>query len=692
VTQKHPRLVEAVFLGACSLATQTVFLRFILSSQVGGELYAALALGVWIGWVGFGSFMANRFPRAGRKSLWLALAVCKIPLAFVLFVNPRFFHGVIDPLTFLPIVIVGMLLPGLMYGMIFALLIGSESRTSQVYKFEAVGCVAGGLLAAIWIIIGGSDFGILLFISFLEFSRFISSRLARTIIALGGVAAGLLTGPWLDLAASDLRWKGFKAEMVSVGFSGRWTALTREGQTTIVHNGHQIGSIPDRIASEEALLWPFIFKPETEDVLLAGYEGIRTNDMLPMNVNHLNLYNDDAYLDLMETASVGFEIADPLNYKSSGKYDLVSLMLQGPGSLFDYRMETDLFFDRCRSLLRDNGILFVSAPSDENYISAPLADYLTALNNTLKSKFEYIRIIPGPRVGFVCLRGDSSLEPLDDPRATLRKLKIESSYFNAPLIMNRLSSYRISGFLNSLENHSQINQVENPKSVIRYLRWQASVFGRSGLFFDIYRYPYLLSVFPLLALIPLLIGRVKSVDYRPVYGVAFFGFIGMSFEVVVLYLFSTLYGSLYLHIGLLLGVFMAGLAAGAGAASKIRPAFLIVLIYSGAAALILSPLIIGTFLGLKVAGVLLYMISSAAGFATGGGFAHFANRVREDCGAGATLYGADLYGALLAAFFVPGILISSGVSYVVMLVGLSGVVIIATLFIGQSKIRKIETE
>lgn len=107
-----------------------------------------------------------------------------------------------------------------------------------------------------------------------------------------------------------------------------------------------------------------------------------------------------------------------------------------------------------------------------------------------------------------------------------------------------------------------------------------------------------------------------------------------------------------------------------------------VMIFIAAVVVALSPVIIGTYFGLKTAGVLLYMVSLTAGFATGGGFASFANRFKEDSEIGATLYGADLYGALIAAFFIPGILISSGSSYVAIIIAASGIVIMATLFSG----------
>ncbi len=153
----------------------------------------------------------------------------------------------------------------------------------------------------------------------------------------------------------------------------------------------------------------------------------------------------------------------------------------------------------------------------------------------------------------------------------------------------------------------------------------------------------------------------------------------MAFEIALLYLFSTVFGTLYLHIGFLIAVFMAGLALGAVAARRINRFSLPVMIIVCAIALGMLFGLPAPLLGLKTARIVLYMISAMAGFAAGGGYGEFADR-RNAVSAGATLYGADLYGALTAAVAGPGLLMAWGIGNVMIMVGSVGLLLTATLF------------
>ena len=444
VTVNSSRSADAAFLGLCSLATQTVFIRFILSSQTGGELYAAIAIGCWIGWVGFGSLIGHRMPQHGRRLIWLYSSLVKMPLALLIFLYPGFFTGVLDPLRFLPLAIFGMAPTGILYGLLFPLLIGPETRVSHIYRNEAIGSLIGGLSASLWIILGSGDFGLLLVLSMIEFSRFLSRK--RTLLILGtvGLFLAFAFNPYLDRAALNIRWPGFKTVDVAHGPSGRWSSMARGDQLTVMHNGRQMGVIPDRASTEEALLWPFLFCPDAEDILLIGYEGMQVGKYLPDGVKPLMLRGDRAYTKLKIPDLSQFDIGDPLSWTTHRRFDIVSVLLQGAGSLYDYRMETDLFFERCAGFLDDDGVLYVSAISDENYLAPALADYLSSLKNTLAASFDSMVVIPGARAGFVCFNDPGQRGRSDDPYAGFRQLNIESPYFNLPLIANRLAELRAS--------------------------------------------------------------------------------------------------------------------------------------------------------------------------------------------------------------------------------------------------------
>jgi spermidine synthase len=149
----------------------------------------------------------------------------------------------------------------------------------------------------------------------------------------------------------------------------------------------------------------------------------------------------------------------------------------------------------------------------------------------------------------------------------------------------------------------------------------------------------------------------SGVHIKPFSGVSAFGFLGMALEIVILYLFQMLFGTLYLHIGMIMAVFMAGLAL--GSASKLGLGMILVMFILSFVLVLPVPALSNSEFGLLIAGIILYICMLTIGFSIGGGFVFIANRaIRDHEGAG--LYGSDLVGALLAVMIIPGVMISMG--------------------------------
>ncbi len=669
-------LIDALFLGICSIATQTVYIKLIFSSQVGGELYAALAIGGWIAAVGTGSFIGMKFTKDRQPAIWLFSAIIKIPLAVFIFVYPSFFTGILDPLRFLPLVIIGMFPSGILYGMMFPLLITAESKTTVVYRNEAIGSVVGGLLSVMFSLAGFGGFAVLFLLAGLEISRSINRDKIALLIIAGGFVAGIFSGPFLDKTCLDIRWPGFKTIKTSHGFSGLWAVHSREGQLTLTHNGKHLSTLPDRQSSEEALLWPLLFRPDATSILLIGFEGVESKKYLPLSISATKLISDKSFFRLGVYDSTDFATGDPLSFSPPVKYDIVNIMLHGGGNLSDYRIETGYFFKKCRNMLKADGILYISSDADENYIAPDLGGYLSSLRKSLKSNFDSVIVIPGARAGFVCLKKKETEIP--NPITALSELNLQSPYFNESLILNRLSAYRLENY--QIPEAENSNYLFKPKSIIHYLRWQGSMFGGTGRLFQIYSYPFLLFFIPLLILIPIVFWSIKKIDIAPISAVTLFGFFGLAAEIFVLYIFQILFGSLYLHIGMILAVFMAGLALGAHYCDLAKPYYFPLPAIFLLALLPALPLIIELKFGLKIVLILLYMISLMSGVCSGSGFAYLAKHKSRGRSGGATLYGADLYGALIAAVFIPGVLMVSGANFLAGVLVAIGLIISATLW------------
>ena len=654
---------NAIFLGLCSLATQAIYLRLILSIETGGELYAALALGGWLLWVAIGSFIGKRIDHKITSEIWLVAAIIKIPIALLIFIYPGFFLGILDPLRFMPLAFLGMALPGIIYGLIFASLITPQTSASLIYRNEAVGSFVGGILVTVWALLGIGDFGLLLFISFVELSRISRHRILAISILLIGLILGLSIYPSFDKLSMNLRWPGYSVKTISHGFSGQWSALSRGDQLTIIHGDAQLGSIPDRAASEEALLWPLLFKPQSKDMLLVGFEGMQVDKYLPSGITAIRLLFDPACSTIDIGDSSTSKAGDILSFQSQKHFDIVNIQLHGAATLYNYRRETGFFFARCKRLLKDDGILFISAPSDENYISPELAKYLSSMRNSLILLFPKIITIPGPRVGFVCFKNAATFSGLPESITINGRLKISSPYFNPPLVTNRLLASKLAMFESAMDTSASPNSLTRPTSVFHYLGWQGSQFGRKDWVFNIYDKFYVLIAALIIFVIFIILSFVAGVHIRPVSGVSAFGFLGMAFEIVILYLFQMIFGTLYLHIGMIMAVFMAGLAL--GSASRIGLKAILAMLLLSFILILPVPALSNSENGLLFAGIILYICALTIGISTGGGFVFIANRaIRSDEGAG--LYGSDLVGAILAVIIIPGVMISMGTFFLLL--------------------------
>jgi len=667
---------DALTLGFGSIATQTIFIKLILSSELGGELYAAIAIGGWIASVAGGAFWGRKINNDRRTIIWTISAIIKIPLAFFVFIYPSFFTGILDPLRFLPLMVLGIAPTGILYGLLFPLLIDETSKTSTVYRNEAIGSLAGGLLTVAYSYFGAGGFSLLLFLAGVEISRAVSRRVLALSIPAACLIGGFFFGPHLDRAGLVIRWPGFKTVKSAHGYSGLWAVHERENQLTISHNGKHLQTIPDRQSSEEALLWPFVFNPEARNILLIGFEGFEIGRYLPENVQSTVLVGDKGFLKLHLPTGSGYTIRDPLSYETDMKYDIINVYLKGGAGLDDNRFETDYFFKKCKEWLKTNGVFYVSAVSDENYISPELCRYLSAIKSTLDANFSSVYPIPGPRIGFVCRTTDEKT----DVSESLKTLKIDSPYFNRRMLANRMAPFRLAYLGSCFDKGGAGNDILRPGSIISYLRWIGSMFGKGKYFFQIYMFPYPLLFFPIIILIPLLIRITAKSDFVPVFTVTLLGAAGLTTEIVIIYLFQILFGQLYLHIGLIIALFMGGMALGAHMGAKLKfhifaISFLVALIPF----LFLRSAIDLEF-GLKAVLFLLFILAAVSGFFSGGGFAALSGCRPDSRAVGATLYGADLYGAMAAAIMVPGILIVFGVDFIFRSLIIIGLIISATLW------------
>ena len=362
-------------------------------------------------------------------------------------------------------------------------------------------------------------------------------------------------------------------------------------------------------------------------------------------------------------------------------YDAVILDLPEPLSAQVNRFYSREFFEEVKGILKPGGVFSFKLPSSENYISPQRAQLLGSLKKTMELVFEQVLILPG--TSNIFLGTDRSGELLFDPDLLLERLhatQIETKFVNQNFLFDRLSFFRMKMLEDNLA--ATIPKLNTDLNPICYyyggLLW-ASQFRLGGgkILQFFYELPGGWPWFFVLALgvMIYLLSRIRANHLIATSKLLIFtvGFASMVGEVVILLSYQTFRGYLYSRIGLLLALFMAGLALGAligrryrlqikGLAKALLLCQVVFVIYISGFIISLGLISSGDIPPLIVE-TITYIYMLVAGLLGGVQFV-FANNIimrmqsREVTRSCGTAYGLDLLGsgvgaAFCSAFFVP---------------------------------------
>lgn len=215
-----------------------------------------------------------------------------------------------------------------------------------------------------------------------------------------------------------------------------------------------------------------------------------------------------------------------------------------------------------------DGILVLTLPGSLTYISPELRDLNTCILQTLKNVYRSVRVIPGETNLF--LASDSKkLEQVthEELIKRLEERKIRTSLITKGYVEYRLHERWLKWFLKSMEGKElPANSDFHPLGVFFNLSYWNALFS-----------PYLTTVFhwfegwsfqltlTLTAVFTLLLSIIfvkkpETSKYSVPYAIFTSGFADMMLDLAILFTFQTLYGYLYYQIGLLITVFMVGIA------------------------------------------------------------------------------------------------------------------------------------
>ncbi len=724
--------------GFAAAVGQVLILRELLVLFHGNELSTGLVLACWLLWTALGSALGGRTrwkDRVGPAVLVIGISLLclMLPATLLWARDARAVWSVpvgelISPgrmlLTALSSTAPFCFISGAMFALAWSLSAGSPDRRGEsggigVYLAEAAGSAVGGLVyyflllphfsnlagsLVLCAVLAGSACAVAAGIGF-------RSKVPALCFSLAvvGLSAGLFAySARIDHAARRAQWgPGF--------FDSRDTPyhnlalLRNSGQYSLFSNGLWLYSTPDPQTEEPAAILPLLQHPKPERVLLLGSfsPGFLKNILKYPGVKRVDCVQQDREQARFaaETASRPEPGADPRlrTYFTDPKRFLAggaggySVIVMGAGEPVNAEMNrfyTVEFFSKIKGALSSGGVFSFALPSAPDIIGPREARLLRAIKNTLGQVFESVVVVPGEGARFFAgAAGAVSRDPLI-LAGRMRALNLDLQYLRDFHLFDWFSPIRLE-YMDSVLRGSAPAPVNRDFEPVCYLYalgiWGAQLHPAIGAVLSALPsgergwFPAALAALVLAAALVFRAGSGRA--GAVMFNTAVCGGMLIVFEIVLILVYQIVNGSMYREMALIISLFMAGMAVGAGFGRKVARSAknplaalfvsqLFLAAYAGALALILTGGFHSENILPVVSGALFALAAFIAGTLGGGQFSLAVRAKASITGSkteGAALYAADLAGAAAGAVFGSLFLVPVfGISRTLLMLALAG--------------------
>jgi len=610
-----------LIMGLSGIVAQIVLLRELLVSFFGNELTLGIILANWLILEAIGSFYVGKSVEKTERKIEIYVLlqlIFSLAFPFAVYLSRVFKNFLLiipgEGLGFSPIFYSSflILLPvALSHGALFTFgcKIYSQyaredaSSIGKVYVLETIGSIIGGLLLTFLLIQYLNSFEIAFIISlantlisiFLLWPRrippFVHLRngLWGLSILLALLFACVLFTPTshvIHVSSIQSQWKNMDVIHNENSIYGNINVTKMGEQFTFFTDGVPSITVPvpDIASIEDFVHFPMLLHEKPQSVLiLSGGAGGMIHEVLKYPVTHIHYVElDPLLLKLVQkfpTPLTQSELSDgrvKIHYtdgrffvqKAQDRFDIIFIGLPAPQELQTNRFFSSEFFSAAKGKMNPDGIIVLTLPGSLTYISPELRDLNRCILDTLKSVYPSLRIIPGDVNLYLASESDQ-LEGVnaEEIAKRLEERRIKTSLFTKSYIEYRLHERWLKWFLKSMEGREvRLNSDFRPLGVFFNLSYWNALFSPylSGLFRWFEGLSLRITI-PLMAALTLLLAgmflkRPRTSRYSVPYAIFTTGLTGIIFDLAIIFTFQTLYGYLYYQIGLLVTLFMGGVA------------------------------------------------------------------------------------------------------------------------------------
>ncbi len=611
--------------GLFTIAAQTLLFREFITTFEGNDISVGIFFSSWFLWVGLGAVLVYRVKTLAEKLLknieFLFLAYLPaFVVQLILIIQARELAGIESYalLSIRAILLLSILVNApvsIITGMLFPLACrwfqqDEEPAVSRVYILEAVGSFLGGVGVTVLLGLGVSLARVFFILALILSSSAFLVQLAKAgghlrfkikaqlvflipLCALLCLAVGadkalmryVRIVKWTKLLPADALTGSFQtaqAEYLYGIYHGQWVAI-REGSVT--------EALPDESTAGQIAAIALCQNPDAERVLVIG-SGLglcRELLKLPQIEDVTWTHCDNEYVQKVNKfIPPELKISDKRFGRLAGDvrlllarkkqyYDLVILNLPDATSSVLNRYYTHQFYHRVKETLRPDGVLAVRTAGGENIMGTELIYLGASTKLTLQSVFSQLVLTPGEDTWFIASDSENLIGDPGTLRDRFETIEGGADVFSGAAL---LSVYLPDRAAAAMENYSGadlpeellINRDSRPLTHLYSLLLAAKQSGAPVTKLV----KHLALAGPLAFLIPLLVFVVLRTVYilksarqgspsgfDSTFLVFSAGLVGIGVVIVLMYLYQTRFGSLYLHIGVISSVFMVGLTIGA---------------------------------------------------------------------------------------------------------------------------------
>ena len=486
-----------------------------------------------------------------------------------------------------------------------------------MYVLESVGSLIGGLLFTFVLVSRFQPFAITLILDCFLFlniflillffkERFFKKGHSFACLLLFFVAFILLvsgTVNKIDNYFINARWNSSNPDIrLLESIDSRYENIVigvRDDQYSVFGNGQYNFAFPDDYENSQIAHLVMTQHPAPKRVLLiGGGMGGLIREMLKHSIDELHYIELDPVLiestkkylppDELEALSDErvkiFHVDGRYFVKRAGKadkYDLIFVNIPDPSTAFLNRFYTSEFFQEANGILEKDGVFATGVSSAVNYLGEEVGNYVGSIYQTMHSVFPHVIVSPGQTNYFFASNSfDTATFDIQALAKRYVERGVKSEYFSEHVFNTLLPPGRVKFIGDEIKSRKELSVNTDTKPVTYFFNlmlWDKLTGSQLGSVLKLFERSHLkiilipIFVFLVCRIVYVIVFR-RSLDvqqrFNSIAVVATTGFAGMALEIILIYAFQNIYGYVYEKIGLIIAVFMFGLAMGGGLSNR----------------------------------------------------------------------------------------------------------------------------